>query len=238
MESLDRLKFMLDNYPKIFYCRFGDGEIRLMAGRSENYHKVSSGLKIELRQAMSIKHHSFMIAASVGCPFKTDIRARVFKINRGRVSTLQKFTKKVTSERHFYNPIIFHYLAAFNPQALKEFVNIYIKPKIKMFIGSNNKQSMESFYGPIDYYIYTSPKQAYYTINQWWPHVKKYVSKCQVVLPSAGAASNVIQKRIWNLKTKVHCIDIGSLNDAIQGDIKRAWIRRVGLKRIVKNLVK
>jgi hypothetical protein len=105
-----------------------------------------------------------------------------------------------------------------------------------MFIGCSDKTIMESLYGKIDYYIQIPESQAYYTINEWWSDVEKNAKKCEVILPSAGIASCVIQKRLWNLDIDTHCIDIGSINDAVEGKVSRGWIKRIGVERLKRNL--
>jgi hypothetical protein len=231
-ESLDHLASMMDNHKKVYYVRYGDGEFRVMNRIKDRWHKTSPQIRKELKQSILIRDSQFIKAASLGYPPEQ----KPFRQRLPRIKSLRNIAAKYTNEKHFYNPIVFHYLAACNPDVLMHFINKYIKPKTKMFIGCSDKTIMESLYGKIDYYIQIPESQAYYTINEWWPDVEKNAKKCEVILPSAGIASCVIQKRLWNLDIDAHCIDIGSINDAVEGKVSRGWIKRIGVERLKRNL--
>lgn len=240
-QSLDHLKLVLDNHSRVFYARFGDGDFRLMNGRDNGRHKASPELRRELIEAISIKNGKFIKAAVLGYPKEPGMQVKLFidgsVKGKSRLHWLQRLAKKVTDERIFYNPIIFHYLSIHDPTLLKEFINTYIKPKIKMFVGGNDRKSMESFYGKIDYFVQTPNAQAYYVIDRWWLEVEKHVEKCEVVLPSVGATSSVVSKRLWETGVDVHCIDMGSINDVLENRATRGWIKRIGIEKLRRNLL-
>ena len=240
-ESIEYLSYMLDTNKKVFYSRFGDGCLCALVLQRGARHAASPELAAEMKESFLIEDELFIKAASVGYPFEKGMAPGMFiegSVGGGSYSDgLKGKALKVTSERSFYNPIVFHYLSVFDPATLKFFINNYIKPKKKMFIGSNSKKSMETLYGKIDFYIQTPEKEAYYSIDEWWPKVVKDVDKCEVVLPSAGAASRIMSKRLWEHGSEIHCIDIGSLNDAISGKASRTWIKMVGVNKIIGNLI-
>jgi len=41
-------------------------------------------------------------------------------------------------------------------------------------------------------------------------------------------AGRVLCKRLWNLDKQVHCIELGSIVDAVVGKKSRSWIVRAG----------
>lgn len=240
--SLKYLMSMLDHHSRIFYVRFGDGDLRLMYGKDGGRHKKPSPeLTKELKEAFLIKDDRYIKAATLGYPKEPGMRTKLFidgsVKGKMRLVYLQRLASGITDERTFWNPVVFHYLSIHGSDLLKDFINSYIKPKVKMFIGGNDKETMELLYGAIGYYIQTPRMQAYDTIDQWWPKIEKDVGKCEVVLPSAGAASKILSKRLWLSGAEIHCIDIGSLNDALEGDVTRGWIRRTGVKRLKRNLL-
>ena len=239
-ESINHLMNMLDEHTRVYYVRFGDGEIMIMNGRSESHHTQSTKLKKEVRASFKIKDHEYIKAAVLGYPEEPGMCDRMFidgTANHTRCKMLTRWTQRFTDETYFYNPIVFHYLSIHNPSLLRDFIYYYIRPQTKMFIGGNSKAAMEKLYGKIDHYIETPKREAYYAIDEWWPEVERNVGKCQVVLPSAGVASEVVAKRLWNLNADIHCIDIGSINDIVEGNASRGWIKRMGLEKLQENLL-
>ena len=236
MESVKYLQSMMDQYKKVYYVRYGDGELCVMNGKSESHHTASRELKKELRESIRIKDEKYIKSASLGYLLEPGMRAKVFRIREARLRFLRKLAWKYTKEKNFHNPVVFHYLAIYHPDVFLHFINTYIKPKVKMFIGCNDKIAMELLYGKIDYYVQIPEIQAYYSIDEWWPAVGENARKCEVILPAAGVASAVIQKRLWNLDIKTHCIDIGSINDAVEGKESRGWIKRTGIEKLKRNL--
>jgi len=236
-ESIKYLSKVLDKNERVVYTRFGDSEVFVMDGKRGYKHNFSKELQNELIEAFTIQHKGYIKAASLGYPKERGMTRKAFLFSDSRVENLRNIAAKLSKERVFYNPIVFHYLSLFHPKTLIKFINKYIKPKKKMFIGGNDKKAMESLYGKIDYYIKTPREQAYYSINEWWPQVLKNIWKCEVVLPSCGHASNVICKRIWKIGANLHCLDIGSINDVLEGNVTRGWVEKMGVKTIKRNLI-
>jgi len=104
-----------------------------------------------------------------------------------------------------------------------------------MFIGSVPEIEIQKLFGEIDYYVETPRKNAYTYIDLWWPEILKNVDNVELVLPAAGMATRVIAKRLWDLNKDVHCIDLGSIVDAVSSfPSSRKWIK---LKRHVLNRI-
>ena len=95
-----------------------------------------------------------------------------------------------------------------------------------MFIGSVDKESIERFVGKIDYYVDVPAKDAYYNMDSWWKKVLDDVDNVELVIPTAGMAGRVIQKRLWNLNKNIHSIELGSIVDAVVNSDTRGWIKR------------
>ena len=87
---------------------------------------------------------------------------------------------------------------------------------------------MEKLFGRIDHYIQVTRQNAYASIREWWTRIVECLDKVKVVLPAAGYATRVIQKRLWNLGADVHSIDFGSVVDAVDGQITTTWTRLKG----------
>ena len=63
-----------------------------------------------------------------------------------------------------------------------------------------------------------------YKIDEWWNEVLKYIDDVELVLPAAGMAGRVINKRLWDLNKDIHSIELGSVYDAVSGLHTRSWM--------------
>jgi hypothetical protein len=232
--SLNKLKAALDKEEYVYFSRFGDGEINIMGNEGvSGHHHYSEALSNELRLAINIEHPNYLIAASLGYEFEKGMGPGMFIEGSMEGDTLDKMRRIVsdcTNQKEFLNPILFHYLAAFDRPVLQEFIDHYIVPKKKMYVGSNRKSQMERVYGKIDYYMQTSDYDAYNSIDEIWNFVKENISKVDLFLPALGAATKTIAKRLWDMGATVNVIDIGSFHDAMDGLQTRGWIMRSELK--------
>ncbi|PWJ44359.1 GT-D fold domain-containing protein [Sediminitomix flava] len=229
-ESLYYLKKRLDSSSRVFFSRFGDGEFLLMMGESTRNHIGSPAYKKELLEAFKIDNPDYLIAAPFHPPLEKSISKGVYepfganKKIESFISEEFNFNEKKVFENHFF----FSTLTVFQPKKIKSFLDKYIRPKKKMFIGGVPKSSAEKLYGKIDIYVETPRKNAYSTIDDWWPSVEKNVKEVDLIITSAGAASNVVAKRLWNQGYNKHVLDLGSVIDAIDRKTSRTWIRLKG----------
>jgi hypothetical protein len=135
----------------------------------------------------------------------------------------------------FESAIAFHYLSVFKQEKVIDFLNEFIRPKKKMFVGSIEKNAIEKLIGHVDYYVKIDGRNAYYSIDNWYNEVLENIDNCDVLIPAAGMATRVLNKRLWNLNKNIHSIDIGSVVDAVDDKLTRTWIRKEGNK--IKNLL-
>ncbi|MFW5780967.1 MAG: hypothetical protein ACOCXD_00195 [Bacteroidota bacterium] len=230
-ESLQYIKEQLNQYQQLFFTRFGDGEVIAMQGEEHRNYHTSPGLVKELKESFTINHPRYLIALSVNFPYEKKMAPGIFAPypqNNELLHYLEKSNLLIHQvyESHF----VFHYLAVFYPKIMNGFLNTYIRPRKKMFIGSTPHKTAEKLYGPIAVYVNIPVRHAYDTIDDWWPAIRDQIEQVDLVIPSAGAASNIISKRLWNMDAKVHLIDIGSIVDALEEKQSRIWIRLQGYK--------
>ena len=105
-----------------------------------------------------------------------------------------------------------------------DFLTKFIRPKRKLFIGSIKKSSIEKLVGVVDHFVEIPARDAYYSMDQWWEKVLDCVDKVELVLPAAGMAGRVIQKRLWNLNKNIHSIELGSMVDVLDDLHTRSWM--------------
>ena len=148
-------------------------------------------------------------------------------------------------EFKLYSHVLLTFAAVRSQEIFIKFLDEFIRPKKKMFIGSVDKESIEKLVGPVDYYVKIPVAEvdeqgvfrgAYYSIDEWWPKVLEHIEDVDLVLPTAGMAGRVACKRIWNLDVDVHCIELGSIVDAVIDKESRGWIARAD-KSFIQNLL-
>ena len=238
---LDSYHHILDVFQKernAIYTRFGDGDVEIMMGNDQQNHKYSEGLSTELREAFSIIDDNYLKGLAVNYPVERGMSYGLF-LPYAKNKVMEDYLKatfSLDSGYQFESAVFFHFLSVFNPAMINEFLNAVIRPKRKMYIGNIPQESVEKLIGKVDYYVETPFKNAYASIDSWWPSVEKNLSNVDMVIPAAGMASRVINKRIWNLNLDVQSFDIGSVVDAVDKRKSRKWIKLLG-HRIDKILI-
>ena len=235
-KSLRILKKAMRSSDRVFYTRFGDGDIFLMNDRAGSEGTVGNNRTVwsqtisnDLKESLNIQDPRFMKAVSLDYEKEKGMEKGLFAPFGNKADLIKMLGQMLdTDDTHFFNPVLFHYLACFKPQKLKNFFAEFVKPKKKLFIGNCDKANMELMFGPIDYYVKVPEKNAYAKIDQWWPEVLKVIDKVDVVLPCTGNATRVIQGRLWKMGAKVHSLDVGSIVDAMDGQTTRTWLKMKG----------
>lgn len=229
LESFRIIEQKLKKPEKVFFIRYGDGEFVAMEGRQHRNYRPSEGLSRELLECFKIHDPNFLIGLAANYQ-KEYLMSRSFFAPYPQNQEILDFieSKKLHHNTNYLNPFLFTYLSIVKPHMMYGFFEKYIRPKRKMFIGGTSKESAEKLYGPIDYFIPVPFKHAYDSISDWWPQVEENVQNVELILPSAGAASAVIAKRLWSHRHQFQLLDIGSLIDAVEGLETRTWIRLQG----------
>ena len=225
---IDKLK----TKDKVYYSRFGDGDIFIMDGKNEKMHSYSPPLQTELIESILITHENYLKGVAVNYEKEEGMYEGVFEPFNYN-SKLSNFLEKklqINSNTIFESAIPFHYLSVFKPNYVVNFLDEYVRPKKKMFVGSISKKSIEKLIGYVDFYVEVPSSNAYDSIDKWYPKVLEHIDKCEVLIPAAGMATRVLNKRLWNLDKRIHSIDIGSVVDAIDNKNTRTWIRKEGNK--------
>lgn len=227
-ETYHTLCNLLDKHNKVYYSRFGDGDVRILMGQNQANHDYSVLLAKEMFQSLSIEHPQFLRGLAVNYPLEWGMTKGLFEYyyynNEMQDFIIENF--KLSWPVVFENSVFPNYYSTFKPVEMNRFLDRYIRPKKKMFIGSVPESDLRKLYGDIDYYIPVPRKNAYATIDTWWPEILKYLDSVEVVLPAAGMATRVISKRLWDLDKEVHCIDLGSIVDAVSSfPPSRKWIK-------------
>ncbi len=233
---------LLENRPKVYYPRFGDGDFNIMTNNGRCIeHEYSEELQNELINSFGIEGDAYLKGAMVNEPTfdGIDLRPRNQDENAHILSSFKKLygDKNITT----YSHVLFTYAAVHEQKMMIQFLDNFIRPKKKLFIGSVPKNDIEKLVGKVDYYVNIPVasveeqkvfKGAYYTMDEWWEDVMDCVDDVELVLPTAGMAGRVTCGRLWDLDKQVHCIELGSVVDAVIAKESRSWIIRAGVDRI------
>ena len=228
-ESLKTIEQKLESNDRLFYCRFGDGEIYILDGGYTKDHTYNPQLTEAMHQVWNIDDPNFLKGVAVIYPKESGMIKQVFAPFSDTPHLEEILLAKGAKPGTVYeNFIVFHYLSLFDPERMVTFLNTYVRPKKKMFIGSSDPEAMKYLFGEIDYYIQTPNKNAFESIDEWYPEVLKHINKVEMVLPCTGASTKVVMARLWDLGYKGHCLDMGSVADVTQLRGTRGWIRLLG----------
>jgi hypothetical protein len=237
-ETYQTLCTLLDTSKKVYYSRFGDGDLFIMMGRNQANHDYSEELAAELHDSLIIEDRQFLKGLPVNYPIEKGMTKGLFEWFYFNDELAEFIIQKISISL----PVVFesswfpNYYSVFNPSEMSAFLDRFVRPKRKMFIGSVPVEDIQKLYGKIDYYIEVPRRNAYSTIEKWWPEILGNIDSVEVVLPAAGMATRVITKRLWQLNKDVHCLDFGSVIDAVSSFApSRKWIKLKGhvLNRIL-----
>ena len=228
-ETLNTLEQQLRQHSRVFYTRYGDGEIYILHGQGTIDHTPDPKLTAEMRKVWSIQHPQFLKAVSVNYPKEKGMIDGVlapFRQNDELEDLLLQLGEEPGTV--YENFVPFHYLSLFDQARMQKFLDEHIRPKRKMFIGSSDRAVLEYVFGKIDVYVQLPDRDAFQTFDSWYPQVEEQLKGMEVVLPAAGAATKIIQRRLWESGAQVHSLDMGSVADVVQQRGTRRWIRLLG----------
>ncbi|MHA1987697.1 MAG: hypothetical protein ACW98D_13765 [Promethearchaeota archaeon] len=239
--TLEKLYELLSTETKVYYCRFGDGDFNIMSGIGRCIeHAASPELQKELIESFMIDDPNYIKGVMVNEPTFNGVELQqVNPTNNLRtinfIGSLYDNRKELVLDSH----VLLTWMAICKQEIMMDFLDRFIRPKKKLFIGSVDKNEIEKLVGKIDYYVEIPCAKveeqkvfpgAYYFIDEWWPKVLECIDDVELVLPTAGMAGRVITKRLWNLNKNIHSIELGSMVDAVVGKMSRSIWKRTGDK--------
>ena len=245
--TLEVLCNTMEKRPKVYYPRFGDGDFNIMSNNGRCIeHEYSEELQKELQTSFKIEAPNYFKGAMVNEPTFNGIELQ--SRNQEENNQILSSFKYLYGDRQLttYSHVLFTYAAVCEQQLMIDFLDNFIRPKKKLFIGSVPKKDIEKLVGNVDYYVNIPVasveeqkvfKGAYYTMDKWWDEVMDCVDKVELVLPTAGMAGRVVCGRLFHADKQVHCIELGSVVDAVIAKESRSWIVRAGVDKINNLLI-
>ncbi len=230
LSTFKLLSDRLDKGCRTFYTRFGDGDLYLLMGKSYRNHRFNEEIRKEMEDSILIADPGYVKAMCVNYDLDPGMGAGLFTWypDNDEMANFLSDTYAPDHTWEFEHHFTFPYYALFRPVEFQEFFNDHIRPRKKLFIGGVDKAVAERLFGPIDEYIRTPMRNAYGEIEQWWPQVQEAAARVELVIPTAGAASKIINKRLWQEGYTGNSIDVGALIDWVDGRRSRKWIKLLG----------
>ena len=234
MDTFKIIENFMDRNEKFFFTRFSDGEIWTMIGKEiPSLCKTvnTPELQNEMIEAMCIKDEKYLKAVGVIWDHEPGMRPGIF-LPFGNIDEklILEIENKISFQESILNPITFHYLAVFKPKLFGNFIAKHIWNKKKMFIGCGSKENMEKLFGTIDTYIETPRESSFDALDDIWEQVKDNLNGIELVLPTCGLVSAIINKKLFEMNAMVQSLDFGSIVDCFDFVTSRLWIDKVGPK--------
>lgn len=228
VETLNTVSNIFQFNKRAIFSRFGDGDIFIMMGKDINNQAYDENLAKELKASFKINDPCYLVALNINTPKEKGMMSGLFKPFPTN-SILENYVVANFKIKEVYeNTIFLHYLAAFKPALIINFFYENIIREKKMFVGNIDQFKVEKLLGNIDKYIKVPEKNAYETINEWWPQIEKNLEYVDLVIVATGISGRAVNKRIWDSNVEVKSFDIGSIVDITSNKITRKWIELAG----------
>jgi hypothetical protein len=226
-ETLAVLKKEIIDKERVFYVRFGDGDLLLMNGGNDKFHAYNKKLQEQLVQSFKITDECYIKGLAVNYPIEKGMKPGLFAPFEYN-EKLAKVVKRFTKERNFYNPVVFQYLYVFDKFSFNKFFQQFIHRAV-IFVGCIDAKLIEKL---IDLNVYTSIETKakdsfddFDTIEkQLIEAIKKY-PKPPLVICATGLTTRALAKSVYQSNVNCYFIDIGSVVDAAAGLETRKWIK-------------
>lgn len=238
-ETFKNLEHKMQTCDRLYYTRFGDGDLNIMNGTVNNKRRCITSdyhpeLEKELREAFFIEDDCYMKALGANYPVEEHMKIGLFAPHRENNEIIGWINNNLgITDATYESHILFHYLACFHPERYKYFMKRYIKNERKMFVGYLPINKMERMFGQITYHVEVPKKNSYFNINEWYPRILENINDVDIIIMNAGRSSAVVHKRLYELKDiKVKSLDVGSITEGAAGVASRTWVKLAGKQGI------
>ena len=214
------------------FTRFGDGDFFLMNGGKDRSHKNSDELAKEEQESVQICDPNYLKALSLVYPTEPGMEIGVFAPHRCTKEIwviAEKFLPG--GEDLFYNPVAFAYWLTFRTALFKDFLDTFIVPLKKIFIGCEAPEVQQLLFGNVHASFPVPRKNAYYTLEDWWDRAVDVImgEDIELIVFCAGSATRALQKRLYHMQgCKATSIDFGSVVEPFSDTWIHTWVKRKG----------
>jgi hypothetical protein len=248
IETLDKIKSIIEKKEKGLYLRFGDGDVNLACDESELLQKTNTHLTLEMREAFSINEKNVLKTLPLYCKEYGGWEEGMFPGNHEApkewCDNILNKLKDIWTPEEVYSHAALHFLATTNKDASIDFLIFLKKTKPIFIVGNQNipRNILNKIFGEQCEHICSPPNNSFDDIDRIEKECSEYIDKnnykYNIIITSMGCSGRVLQKRLYNKYENIFIFDFGSLMDAFCGDNSRAWITltKFDAKKFLNNL--
>jgi hypothetical protein len=235
IDTLTDIRSTIIDKKRGAYLRFGDGDLYLLLGFDDLYHKANNKLSKEMKEAFKLEKgilHKTLPINSKLFGLEEGMKKDMHLISDVDVYKYLKVAKKYIKSNTIYSVVALHQLSIYNQKFCIEFLN-FLKSQAPVFVGNGelNSDLIKKLFSEI--HIKTPSNNSYSEIDRIEQELTDVIingnNEFRVVVVAMGCAGRILQKRIIQKGLNVYLFDFGSLLDALNGDNSRLWIDIAGM---------
>jgi glycosyltransferase involved in cell wall biosynthesis len=231
METLAVISRHLGDEKPAAYLRFGDGDVRLLAGADDVLQRGSPALTVEMEAAFLLDGPGLFKAMALDCPafgMQPGMKNRLFGMPDAEALRMLRHAGRCFVGQEVYSHSALAYLSVFRPQAAVDFL-LKLKSHRPLFVGNEYTPPalIQTLFGHTGH-VATPGRDAYEDIDRIEAEVLRFLRwgrAYPVVVLAMGCGGRVLARRLIRGGFNGFIFDFGSLIDALAGAQTRDWIR-------------
>lgn len=233
VETLNKIRSIIQKKESGAYLRFGDGDFMLAENRNDKMQSANTKLSFEMREAIGLNGENILKSIPLYCQKYGMNETHMFfgnhLLEESSCDLLLNIAKKYWNEdiTEVYSHVALHYTSTHDVAECISFLK-FLKNNNHILIGNHNVpvNILDKLFGRNYKWIKTPDKNSYSAIDQLEMTFDQMVNDNEytVVTTFMGCSGRVMQKRIWNKHKNLFLFDFGSLMDAVCNWKTRGWI--------------
>ncbi len=230
-QTLDEIARHLQNHLPGAYLRFGDGDVRLLAGTDDVLQKQSPELSIEMHEAFLLEGQGIFKSLALDCPalgLQPGMQNRLFSMTNNDALNMLWHAGRYFFRSNVYSHPALAYLSIFDPQSAVDFL-AQLKSFRPLFVGNEYAAPdlIQALFGHSGH-IPTPSRDSYEQIDRIEAEINSFIRwdrEYPLIVLAMGCGGRPLAKRLIKNGFAGFIFDFGSLLDALSSANTRDWIR-------------
>ncbi|HEY2982258.1 MAG TPA: glycosyltransferase family 4 protein [Anaerolineales bacterium] len=213
------------------YLRFGDGDVRLMAGVADVLQKQSPALTLEMQEAFLLEGPGIFKSLALDCRalgLQPGMQYKLFGMTDADALNMLRYAGRYFAGQKSHSHSALAYLSIFDPQSAVDFL-LALKAFRPLFVGNEYipPRLVQTLFGHTGH-VPAPSRDAYAQIDRIEADIRRFLQwdrPYPVIVLALGCAGRPLAKRFIRSGFKGFIFDFGSLIDALAGASTRDWIR-------------
>lgn len=241
LKTIDKIISIITKKERGAYLRFGDGDLNIMQGLSEQLNTYNINFSNELKESICIDETNYLKGICLMCKKYGLLEDKMWPGNHewpeNRVNHFYNVIYNIRKKHltDYYSFVAFNYYITTYPEKslplMKNIRDLCLQNEV-IFVGNNmiNKDIINLFFGQKYNFIECPSRNSYNEINIIENKLIKNLNSnnnYKILVICSGVTTRCLIKRIWinkNIKSKYFLLDFGSIIDALSGLITRQYI--------------